>query len=247
MNTPPPRVHVDGWGPLYLSHMGSTAVRSLSDGAFRVWATLCAHAGCRSTRVVIGVDRLAHLCGHSHRSIQRHLATLEEAGLVSRESRFGKRGQQLRAVYELLEPVRGGETALSPLKDDPIQTETIPTDPPSVPPSRGEASSRSEHLALLPDPLVAMFEKVLLDAHPDALNALETGEPMPEKLGDLIWLVLEDPIDPALLDWAIALAKGCSFSGRKRSTRAGLIEAAVNVRAMFWGDRTLQQLQESTP
>jgi hypothetical protein len=241
------RIHVDGWGPLYLSHVTHRAVRSLSDGAFRVWATLNAHAGCRSTRVVIGVDRLGQLCGHSHRTIQRHLSTLQRVKLIQRQARYGKRGQELRRGYELLEPqsVRGGVTAVSPLIDDPIPTETIPTEPPLTPPSRGGdlPSLSVPRLELLPDPLVALFEQALLQKEPEAYTALETKGPIPEKLGDLLWLVLSDPVDPEVMDWARALAKEGGFSGRERSSRTGLKEAAVNVRSMFWEARSLAHLE----
>jgi len=250
------RVHVGGWGPLYLHHIEHQAVRGLADKTFRVYASLCAHAGCQRSEVVLSVERLAWLCSSSPRTIQRHLRKLEAAKLIRRCRRYGKIGQELRSEYGLLEPsddtaCQGPpDTTLSPLIDDP-KTEAVLTESPlSPPPSVGDSGP---DLVLVSSPLVQTLEQLLLGgseaadavgwpagydrglyegrySRSEIFEVLREGQ-LPEDLGDLLHEVRIG--GPELLDVAVQHARSRGYPGRRRTVRRALFRAASNLRELW--------------
>ena len=105
MAEPALRLHVGSWGPLYLETLEHRSVRELAPVAKVVYFILCAHAGRNKNSVILGIDRLAYLADKSERTVQRHLRTLERAGLVHRCRRMGRAGQDLRSRFDLQEPL----------------------------------------------------------------------------------------------------------------------------------------------
>ncbi len=237
------RVHVGGWGPLYLHHMEHPAVRGLADKTFRVYACLCAHAGCQRSEVVLSVERLAWMCSSSVRTIQRHLRKLEHAKLVRRCRRYGKIGQELRSEYGLLEPrddatCQGAPvTVLSPLIDDPPKTEAIHTEPPLSPPPPGVESGPD--LTLVSSPLVQSLEQLLLGnpdlyserySRADIFDLLGEGQ-LPEDLGEVLDRVRIG--DSALLETAVKHARSRGYPARRRTVRAALWRAGFLLRSLW--------------
>ena len=66
-----------------------TLDKTLSDGAFRLYALLLKYAQ-QKNHAYPGVQRLADDLGTSERTIKSRLAELEQPGLITRQRRFGK-------------------------------------------------------------------------------------------------------------------------------------------------------------